>query len=115
MTATTLLLAALAFAADPAPAASPAPPPPAPVMVGGWSPIAEPNHDLETGRAAAFAAAQIKRRHARLASVERAERQVVAGMNYRMVIVLADRTRWRAEVWKRLDGTYALSRSERVR
>ncbi|MDE2596104.1 MAG: hypothetical protein KGL44_04405 [Sphingomonadales bacterium] len=103
------LFAALALAAEPAPAAAP------PMIVGGWSVVAEPSGDAEVGRAAAFATSRIKRHHPRLARVERAERQVVAGTNFRMTIVLTDHTRWQVTVWKQLDGTYALTASERVR
>ncbi len=42
-----------------------------------------------------------------------AQRQVVAGMNYRLDLKLRDASRWRVTVWRRLDGTLQVTSAER--
>ena len=66
-------------------------------------------------RAAAHAALTKMPRHVRLRRIESAERQVVAGMNYRMVLRLTDGQRWSATVWHKLDGAMVVSGVGRVR
>ena len=90
-----------------------APPPPAVDPAGSEVPQAA--LEAEVGPAARFAVAQLPRPHARLKRIVGAERQVVAGTNYRMLVVLKDGKRWRLVVWKKLDGTMELTSSKRDR
>ena len=80
--------------------------PPSPPIVGGWSRAAV---DEDARAAAVFATQQTGHREAGLARIDALERQVVAGMNYRMRITLTDKSRWDAVVWRRLDGTISLT------
>lgn len=84
-----------------------------PPLAGGWSEVAPA--DAELRAVALFAASKMPRRHPGLARVIGGERQVVAGTNWRVELVLTDHSRWRAVVWHRLDGSYELTRFERVR
>ena len=86
-------------------------PPPAVPIAGGWSATSQ----QDARPAAAFAVAHLPRRHARLARIVSAERQVVAGTNYRMVLRLTDGTRWRVVVWQKLDRSMSLSEATRLR
>lgn len=79
----------------------------APMIAGGWQAADPKGEDIQA--AAHFAAGQIPPGHGALAEVTSAETQVVAGTNIRMVLRLADRTRWKAVVWHRLDGTFTLT------
>ena len=112
-----VLAFALAITASTPPARANVPPSqpaaPTPVMPGGWSEL-RPDH-AELVAAARYVVPRLGRHHARLRRIEGGERQVVAGMNYRVVLQLSDRSRWRAQVWRKLDGSYALTRSERIR
>jgi hypothetical protein len=36
-------------------------------------------------------------------------------MNYHIVLQLTDRSRWRAQVWRKLDGSYELTQSARIK
>ena len=111
-----LLLAALAALALPSPttAAPDQPEPPRPMITGGWSLIPTPATDPEV-RAAARAALTKLPHHAHLRRIESAERQVVAGMNYRLVLRLTNGQRWSATVWRKLDGAMVVSGVGRVR
>ena len=82
-------------------------PAPAPVVAGGWQ-AADPKGE-EIQAAARHAADQLPSGHGTLAEDASAATQVVAGMNIRMVLKLADGSRWQTTVWHRLDGTYALT------
>jgi hypothetical protein len=82
----------------------------APVIVGGWQ-AADPASD-QVQAAAQFAAANLPRGRAMLAEVISASTQVVAGTNVRMVLRMADGTRWSAIVWQRLDSTSALTEAK---
>lgn len=86
---------------------------PAPPVVGGWSELRPADPELIA--AARYVVPRLGRPRARLQRIEGGERQVVSGMNYRMVLRLSDRSRWRAQVWRKLDGSYALTRSEIIR
>ena len=108
-----MILAPLATATFAAPALADSPPPPR--IVGGWSEVPQAALEAEVGPAARFAVAQLPRPHARLKRIVGAERQVVAGPNYRMLVVLKDRKRWRLVVWKKLDGTLELTSAKRDR
>jgi hypothetical protein len=44
-----------------------------------------------------------------LTSLDAVQQQVVAGLNYRLDLTLSDGSRVRATVWKKLDGTFALT------
>lgn len=77
-----------------------------PAIVGGWSPIAVDNADVKA--AAAFAATQYAGPNGTVAQITRAESQVVAGMNYRMALVLSDGRKPIVTVWKKLDGSMEL-------
>ena len=85
-----------------------APPPPSPPVTNGWHEL-RPN-DPELVAVAAFVVPRLPVRRARLLRIEGGERQVVAGMNYRIGLQLTDRSRWLALVWHKLDGTYELTR-----
>jgi hypothetical protein len=101
---TIISLAALATA----PALAELSPPPGPPVVGGFHEL-RPN-DPELVAVAAFVVPRLPVRRARLLRIEGGERQVVAGMNYRIGVQLTDGSRWLALVWHKLDGTYVLTR-----
>lgn len=82
----------------------------APVVAGGWS-AADPR-DEDVQAAARYAAALVPKGHGGVAEVTSAETQVVAGTNIRMVLRFADGSHWKATVWQRLDGTFALTEAE---
>lgn len=103
------VLAALLLAS---PAMVLAAPPPAP-MVGGWSEVPSAQVAAELGPVARFGVAHLPRPHGSLKQIVGGERQVVAGMNYRVLVVLSDGSRWRLQVWKKLDGTMELTRFKR--
>lgn len=116
-----LLLASLAFGlasgitplATLRPARADETPTPPPMIAGGWSPIPAPAADPAV-RAAARAALTKMPHHARLRRIESAERQVVAGMNYRLVLRLTNGQRWSATVRHKLDGMMVVSGVGRV-
>ncbi|MDB5669388.1 MAG: hypothetical protein JWO25_347 [Alphaproteobacteria bacterium] len=82
--------------------AAAAKPAPLMAMVGGYS--SAPVTDPGVIAAAKFGVAHLRRPGARLARVDDAERQVVAGTNYRMRVTLTDRTRWGFQVFRPLRG-----------
>ncbi len=77
-------------------------------VTGGWHEL-RPS-DPELVAVAAFVVPRLPVRRARLLRIEGGERQVVAGTNYRIGLQLTDRSRWLALVWRKLDGTYQLTR-----
>ena len=81
---------------------------PSPSVTGGWHEL-RPS-DPELVAVAAFVVPRLPVRRARLRRIEGGERQVVAGMNYRIGLQLTDGSRWLALVWHKLDGTYQLTR-----
>lgn len=83
-------------------------------MPGGWSEVPRAALANEVGAAARFAVSRLPRPHGKLKTIVGAERQVVAGMNYRMLLVLSDGKRWRVQVWKKLDGTMQLTHYQRA-
>ena len=97
-----LVLAALA-----APAAADNPHPHH--VAGGWSEVPRAALTAEVGPAARFGVSKLPAPHAPLAQIIGAERQVVAGTNYRMIVRLKDGKRWRLVVWRKLDGTMELT------
>jgi hypothetical protein len=64
--------------------------------------------------AARFGVARLHRHRARLASVDAAQQQVVAGMNYRIDVTLADRSRWRLSIYRPLRGPMQARPAERL-
>lgn len=107
-----LIAGAALLLAGSLPAAAAEPPPAMPVA-GGWSKVGRDDPDLRP--VARFVVPRLPRHHPRLLRIAGGERQVVAGTNWRVVLVLTDRSRWRALVWQRLDGTFELARVERLR
>ena len=82
---------------------------------GGWSEVPRAELASEVGAAARFAVSRLPKPHGKLKTIVGAERQVVAGMNYRMLLVLSDGKRWRVQVWKKLDGTMQLTHHQQVK
>lgn len=108
------LLLMLAGGPDPAamaPVATPAVGDAAPAVVGGYAPIDPHSRELRPVLAAALPSLT-PARQAR-ARIVRAEQQVVAGMNYRLLVKLRDGSRWRVVVWRRLDGGYEVTEALR--
>lgn len=88
-------------------------PVPSPVLSGGWS-RATPNDSRIQGAAeyAVKTQALATQSILKLSSIQSAQQQVVAGMNYRLNLsVLKNGKEQSAEavVWKKLDGTYQLT------
>lgn len=77
-----------------------------PPVAGGWS-AASVSPDVKA--AAAFAVSAMNRPGAKLKSVQSAETQVVAGMNYKINLTLADRSKWQVVVYRNLQGAYSLT------
>lgn len=88
-----------------------------PVLAGGYAPLSPRAPELRPVLAAAMigltparpARARIARARIAQARIVRAERQVVAGLNYRLLVKLRDGSRWRVVVWQRLDGGYEVT------
>lgn len=109
-----LILAAALGAAFPAALVASAPEhAPGHAVVGGWSEVPRARLQTEVGAVARFAVSKLPKPHGALKQIVGAERQVVAGMNYRMILILTDGRRWRVQVWKKLDGTMQLSHFKR--
>jgi hypothetical protein len=72
-----------------------------PPRTGGWSLAAV---DDNVRAVAAFAVPSLGRPDAALKSIDVARRQVVAGMNYSLDLVLTDGSVWRAQIFRGLDG-----------
>lgn len=86
-----------------------------PPLVGGWSEVPAVQSQADVRAAARFAVSKLPRPHGKLKRIVGAERQIVAGTNYRMLLVLTDGSNWRVQVWKKLDGTMVLSHYKRER
>ncbi|WP_221773762.1 hypothetical protein, partial [Novosphingobium piscinae] len=101
----------------PPPAPVPAPPPaaapvPAAPLVGGFSPVRRGAPEL--GPVVKAAVAHLTpARHAR-ARLLMAERQVVAGSHYRLLLKLRDGSVWRVMVWQRLDRSLQITEAVRT-
>jgi hypothetical protein len=94
-------------------AATPASRPTSPVPIaGGYSraPVTDPG----VIAAARFGVAHLRRPGARLARIDDAERQVVAGTNYRIRVTLTDRSRWDLKVFRPLRGPMVSGRAKRL-
>lgn len=83
-----------------------------PALAGGYSPT---EIDSEVRKVAEFVVktqAEATGKPLRLDKILKSEHQVVAGLNYRLEIEVADggnRFKARAVVWKKLDGSLALT------
>ncbi|MBC2653008.1 cystatin family protein [Novosphingobium aerophilum] len=107
---------------EPLPPAAPAPAPaavvPAPAaepvrapLVGGFAPMSPRAPEL--GPVVQAAITHITPQPRAKGRVLVAERQVVAGMNYRLLLKLRDGSRWRVVVWQKLDGTRQVTEATR--
>jgi predicted neuraminidase len=97
----TVLFAALLLRAELPPAVAQLP--------GGFSGVSE--RDEQTVAAAQFAVAA-RDPHLKFEGIDAAERQVVAGLNYRLTLRVSENGRARranAVVWRKLDGKHALT------
>lgn len=65
-------------------------------------------------QAAEFALGELGLPSDQLASIEQVQRQVVAGTNYRFVMVLTDGRKWKVQVWAKLDGSFQLTNKEEI-
>ena len=98
----------------PAPAAVVAAPAAEPVrapLVGGFAPMSPRAPEL--GPVVQAAITHITPQPRAKGRVLVAERQVVAGMNYRLLLKLRDGSRWRVVVWQKLDGTRQVTEATR--
>lgn len=77
--------------------------------VGGWSAVASPDNDAGARAAAAAMVKRLPVDHATLKRIDSVQRQVVAGTNYRLTLVLTDGSKWGALVWHKLDGSVVVS------
>ena len=80
---------------------------------GGWSPVAADDAKVKAAaqRAVALQAA-IEQSELKLVSIDDAQRQVVAGINYKLRLsVMRGQQQWQASatVWGKLDGSYELT------
>ena len=87
-------------------------PPSNPPIAGGWSPAGLADSGVRA--AAGAAVAQLLGNSAALKTIDTAEQQVVAGINYHLTLTLTDGARWDVIVWRKLDGQHALTGSTRI-
>ena len=73
---------------------------PKPALVGGYTSVSVNNADIQ--QVATFAANQVAKGKATLKKVTSAQTQVVAGLNYRLVIQLSNGQRYKVVVYKPL-------------
>lgn len=83
-----------------------------PPLAGGYTKVALNEPDVISAARAALP--HITRKHSQLRRVVSVERQVVAGLNYRLILLLNDGSRWRATVWQKLDRSYEVKIVTRV-
>lgn len=83
-------------------------------IVGGWKPVPNPNKAAELKGPIKAMLAEISTEPLKVAQVISADKQVVAGTNYRMRIRMTNGKTWQAVVWKKLDGTYKVSEIAQV-
>ena len=80
---------------------------------GGWSPVSPADAKVKIAAQRAIAARSlIEKNELTLATIENAQRQVVAGLNYkpRLSVVQDGKTNnASATVWAKLDGNYQLT------
>lgn len=106
-----LLALVLALSLVPIAARADAPAYPPRPLAGSWMTMS--THAPELRPVLDVALGAIPRR-VPLRGIFRAERQVVAGMNYRLILVFADGGKWRVTVWQRPDGTMQVTAAEPV-
>lgn len=82
-----------------------------PMMAGGWSPSAI---DEDARTAAVFAVTALSRPGAALKSLDAAQTQVVAGLNYQLDLTLTDGSRWRVVVYRNLQAAFSLTSSTQL-
>lgn len=80
-----------------------------PPITGGWRAV-DPD-DAAVQAAAAFAAEQLG---SEPSGVEGAERQAVAGTNFRFTLTLSDGRRFNVTVFRALNGAYSLTGSDEI-
>ena len=80
-----------------------------PAIAGGYN-TAEITDDIKA--IATYAVSQLGLTNATLASVDKAEQQVVAGMNFRLDLTLSDGSRWHVVVFRSLDQQLSLTSKE---
>lgn len=83
-------------------------------VVGGWKPIANPSKSAELKGPVQAMLKEISSSPLKAAQIVRAEKQVVAGTNYRLRVRMTNGETWQALVWKKLDGTYKVSEIAQV-
>ncbi len=83
---------------------------PAPMLVGGASAVALDDEGVQ--KAASFAAQQIG--GGSVQAVIKAERQVVAGLNYYLTLKLSNNQTYEVVVYEKLDGSMQLTASTPV-
>ena len=83
-------------------------------VVGGWKPVRNPNTAAELKGPLQAMLAEISTERLKVAQVISADKQVVAGTNYRMRVRMTNGKTWQAVVWKKLDGTYKVSEIAQV-
>ena len=81
-----------------------------PVITGGW----QQADAAEATKAARFALPHLKEKRPRLRRILSAEQQIVAGVNYRLTLLLRNGHRWRVTVWRKLDGGMVVTDAVRV-
>ncbi|OYU70658.1 MAG: hypothetical protein CFE28_12040 [Alphaproteobacteria bacterium PA2] len=79
-----------------------------PTITGGWSQAAI---DEDAKSAAVFAVTALNRPGATLKSLDAAQSQVVAGLNYRLDLTLTDGSRWQVVVYRNLQSAFSLTSS----
>jgi hypothetical protein len=112
LAASALVLAGACTHDAPAPAPAPAPQAPRMPVTGGYAPADINNADVKAARD--FAVAELYRRFPQRAIVEgaTAEQQVVAGMNYRFEITMSGGKKYRAVVYRNLQGAMSVTTLE---
>lgn len=83
-------------------------------VAGGWKPVPNPNKAAELKGPLQAMLAEISTEPLKVAQVISADKQVVAGTNYRMRVRMTNGKTWQAVVWKKLDGTYQVSEIAQV-
>jgi hypothetical protein len=84
-----------------------------PVITGGFSQVATTDPNVKS--AANFAAQKLTNGQAGIKSINSAEQQVVAGMNYRMNVELTNGDKYNVTVYKNLQGEMSLSASTKIK
>jgi hypothetical protein len=88
------------------------PTPVKPAIVGGYSVISVKDAGVQA--AARFASAKLGNKRTKLTSVNVAETQVVAGINYRMKLTLSNRKQYEVVVFQGLDKHYQLTSAKPI-